>query len=333
MYVYDNLRKFDNMLHVSILIPETAVMASVADPRYMFTAVNGFMQQLGKPPVFNVQLVGTNRTIQLSDGLFTIHTDALLHEVPHTDLVVVPALSGDIQTALDLNQELLPWITDKYNKGAEIASLCIGAFLLANTGLLSGKKCSTHWLYATEFRNRFPDVTLIDDKIITEENRLFTSGGANSYWNLLLYLVEKYTNREIAIMASKYFVIETMRNNQSPFVIFRGQKSHKDETVKQAQEYIEQNYAQRITVDQLAAVLATGKRTLERRFKEATGNTITEYMQRVKVEAAKKSFEVSRDNITEVMYAVGYTDPKAFRTTFRKITGVSPVVYRNKYHR
>jgi transcriptional regulator GlxA family with amidase domain len=299
----------------------------------MFTAINGFMQQAGKPPVFNVQLVSTKRDVTLSDGLFTIHTDALLHEVDHTDLVIIPALSGNMQTALELNKELLLWIKDKYEKGAELASLCIGAFLLAATGLLNGKKCSTHWLYATEFRIMYPDVVLVDDKIITEENRLYSSGGANSYWNLLLYLVEKYTSREVAIMASKYFVIETMRNNQSPFVIFRGQKSHKDETVKLAQEYIEQHYARRITVEQLCGELATGKRTLERRFKEATGNTITEYMQRVKVEAAKKSFEVSRDNITEVMYAVGYTDPKAFRTIFRKITGVSPVVYKNKYSR
>jgi transcriptional regulator GlxA family with amidase domain len=321
------------MLHVSILIPETAVMASVADPRYMFTAINGFMEQAGKPPVFNVQLVGTKRGIKLNDGLFTIHSDALLHEIDHTDLVIIPALSGNMQTALELNKEMLPWIKDKYEKGAELASLCIGAFLLAATGLLNGKKCSTHWLYATEFRSMYPDVVLVDDKIITEENRLYSSGGANSYWNLLLYLVEKYTSREVAIMASKYFVIETMRNNQSPFVIFRGQKSHKDETVRLAQEYIEQHYARRITVEQLCSELATGKRTLERRFKEATGNTITEYMQRVKVEAAKKSFEISRDNITEVMYAVGYTDPKAFRTTFRKITGVSPVVYKNKYSR
>ncbi len=321
------------MLHISILIPETAVMASVADPRYMFTAINGFMEQTGKPPLFIVQLIGTKRAMTLSDGLFTIHTDALLQEITHTDLVILPALSGDMQTALELNKELLPWIIDKYEKGAELASLCIGAFLLAATGLLKGKKCSTHWLFATEFRNKFPEVILVDDKIITEENRLYSSGGANSYWNLLLYLVEKYTSREIAIMASKYFVIETMRNNQSPFVIFTGQKSHKDETVIQAQNYIEKNYAQRITVDQLATIMATGKRTLERRFKDATGNTITEYMQRVKVEAAKKSFEITRDNITEVMYAVGYTDPKAFRTTFKKITGVSPVVYKNKYSR
>lgn len=324
---------FEDMIHVSIVIPETAVMASIADPQYMFTAVNGFMQQRGNEPVFAVKLVAATRQVNLNNGLYTIHADRLLHEVDHTDLIIIPALSGAMDKAVAANKELASWLREKYNEGASLASLCIGAFLLADTGLLNGKKCSTHWLYADEFRKMYPEVVLVDDKIITEENRLYSSGGANSYWNLLLYLVEKYTNREMAILASKYFVIETMRNNQSPFVIFTGQKSHKDEAVKLAQEYIEQNFAQRITIDQLSTTVATGKRTLERRFKEATGNTITEYMQRVKVEAAKKSFEVSRNNITEVMYEVGYTDPKAFRTTFRKITGVSPVAYKNKYSR
>jgi len=324
---------FEDMIHVSIVIPETAVMASIADPQYMFTAVNGFKQQKGYEPVFAVKLVAATRQVNLNNGLYTIHADTLLHEIDHTDLIIIPALSGAMDKAVAANKELASWLREKYNEGASLASLCIGAFLLADTGLLNGKKCSTHWLYADEFRKKHPEVVLVDDKIITEENRLYSSGGANSYWNLLLYLVEKYTNREMAILASKYFVIETMRNNQSPFVIFTGQKSHKDETVKLAQEYIEQNFAQRLTIDQLSTMVATGKRTLERRFKEATGNTITEYMQRVKVEAAKKSFEVSRNNISEVMYEVGYTDPKAFRTTFRKITGVSPVAYKNKYSR
>jgi len=324
---------FEDMIHVSIVIPETAVMASIADPQYMFTAINGFMQQRGNEPVFAVKLVAATRQVNLNNGLYTIHADRLLHEVDHTDLIIIPALSGTMDKAVAANKELASWLREKYNESASLASLCIGAFLLAETGLLNGKKCSTHWLYADEFRKMYPEVVLVDDKIITEENRLYSSGGANSYWNLLLYLVEKYTSREMAILASKYFVIETMRNNQSPFVIFTGQKSHKDEAVKLAQEYIEQNFAQRITIDQLSTTVATGKRTLERRFKEATGNTITEYMQRVKVEAAKKSFEVSRNNITEVMYEVGYTDPKAFRTTFRKITGVSPVAYKNKYSR
>jgi transcriptional regulator GlxA family with amidase domain len=299
----------------------------------MFTAVNGFLVQAGKEPLFDVQLVAMTETVPLNDGVVTIKADALLKDVAKTDLVIVPAISGDVRVALDRNKDMVPWIVTQYYKGAEVASLCIGAFLLANTGLLNGRNCSTHWLYADLFRELFPEVNLVDEKIITEQNRLYSSGGANSYWNLLLYLVEKYTNRELAILASKYFVIETMRNSQSPFIIFKTQKTHQDDTIRRAQEYIEQHYMDRLTVDELADLLATGRRSLERRFKAATNNTVTEYIQRVKMEAAKKSFETRRDNINEVMYAVGYTDPKAFRTTFKKITGLSPAEYRNKYKR
>jgi len=162
---------------------------------------------------------------------------------------------------------------------------------------------------------------------------LYSSGGANSFWNLLLYLLEKYTDRQMAILFSKYYAIEIDRGTQSPFTIFRGQKDHEDESIKKAQEFIEKNFQEKITVDQLASMLAIGRRNLERRFKKATSNSVIEYMQRVKIEAAKKNLELSRENVNEVMYKVGYTDTKAFRTTFKKFTGLSPVQYRTKYNR
>ena len=232
---------------------------------------------------------------------------------------------------MDVNKELLPWIVDKYAKGAEVASLCIGAFLLAATGLLNGKKCSTHWNAAHDFRTMFPDVELVDGSIITEEHGIYSSGGANSYWNLLLYLLEKYTDRDTAILASKYFAIDIDRNSQASFMMFEGQKNHNDPEIIKAQEFIEKNYQERISVDQLADMLVIGRRSFERRFKKATNNTVVEYVQRVKIEAAKRSFERSRKNINEVMYDVGYTDTKAFRTIFKKITGLTPIEYRNKY--
>jgi len=209
----------------------------------------------------------------------------------------------------------------------------VGAFFLAATGLLKDKQAATHWSMANVFRQMFPDVNLVDDKIMTEDDGIYTSGGAYSYLNLLVYLIEKFAGRDIAILISKSFMIDIDRISQSPFIIFQGQKAHEDEPVKKAQEFIENNFAGKITVDQLASMLALGRRSLERRFKHATSNTVTEYIQRVKVEAAKKSFETSRKNINEVMYDVGYTDTKAFRTIFRKVTGLSPVEYRNKYNK
>jgi transcriptional regulator GlxA family with amidase domain len=319
------------MKHVSIIVPHEAVLVSIEDPRYMFTAANEFLDSAGKPALFEVQLVGLTKEVRLNKGLVTVHPDALIQDVKKTDLIFIPALFGDMKIALEKNKEFIPWIIEHYKAGAEVASLCIGAFLLASTGLLNGKKCSTHWRSANEFRDMFPEVDLVDGTIITEEKGIYSSGGANSYWNLLLYLLEKYADRETAITAAKVFAIEIDRKSQSPFIMFKGQTKHNDESVRKAQEFIENNFQDKTTVDQLADMLALGKRSLERRFKKATSNTIIEYIQRVKVEAAKKSFETSRKNINEVMFEVGYSDTKAFRTTFKKITGLSPVEYKNKY--
>jgi len=321
------------MKNVTILVPETAVIEAVADPHYMCKAVNQFLMASGKAPLFNVQLVAVNKEVKLENSLYTVHIDKQLKDVQQTDLVFIPALSGDMKTALELNKALVPWIIKQYNGGAEIASLCIGAFLLAETGLLNGKKCSTHWNSGNEFRLMFPEVELVDGSIITEENGIYSSGGANSYWTLLLYLVEKYTDRDTAILASKYFAVDIDRESQSAFMLFQGQKGHEDEAVLLAQDFIENNYADKISVDMLADQFAVGRRSFERRFKKATNNTVVEYIQRVKIEAAKRSFESSRKNINEVMFDVGYTDTKAFRTVFKKITGLTPIEYRNKYNK
>ncbi len=321
------------MKHVSILVLETSIPACLVDPRYMFTAINNFLKIANLQPAFSVKLVGLTEEVKLHDGLISIHTDALLKDVKKTDLIIIPALSGPIQTALKKNTDFIPWIVDQYKQGAEVASLCIGSFLLASTGLLKDKSCSTHWLYANEFRTMFPDVILTDDKIITEQNGIYSSGGATSYWNLLLYLVEKYTNREMAIMASKFFLLEMDRGSQSQFMMFKGQKEHDDLPILKAQEFIENNFAAKITVDELADTFGIGRRTFERRFKKATTNTVVEYIQRVKIEAAKKQLESGRKNVNEVMYDVGYTDVKAFRDVFKKVAGMSPVDYRNKYNK
>jgi transcriptional regulator GlxA family with amidase domain len=321
------------MKTVSILVPETAVIEAVADPHYMFNAVNLFLKASGKPPLFNVQLVGMKKEIKLNGSIYSVHTNKLLKDVKKTDLIFIPAISGDITQALKLNKNLVPWIVDQHKKGAELASLCIGAFLLASTGLLNGKKCSTHWNAANEFRTMFPEVELVDGSIITEEQGIYSSGGANSYWSLLLYLVEKYTDRDTAILASKYFAVDIDRDSQAAFMMFKGQKEHGDKQIIKAQEFIEDNFQDKISIDDLAIKVAIGRRSFERRFKKATNNTVVEYIQRVKIEAAKRSFESSQKNINEVMFDVGYTDTKAFRTVFKKITGLTPIEYRNKYNK
>lgn len=321
------------MKHISILVPQGAILGSVEGPRQVLTEVNKLLKSKGSPAMFNVQLVGLDREVTVAGGIYTVKTDLLTHEVAHTDLIIIPALDGDMGKTLDANRDFIPWIIRQYQAGAEVASLCVGAFLLATTGLVNGRKCATHWMAAHDFRRMFPEVELVQDRIITDELGIYSSGGAFSYLNLILYLIEKYVGRDVAVFMSKAFQIDIERRSQSPFVIFNGQKDHEDAEIKAAQEFIEQNYQERITVEELADRLALSRRNLERRFKKATANSIVEYIQRVKIEAAKMSLESSRENVNEVMYNVGYTDPKAFRTTFKKITGLSPVQYRQKYNR
>jgi transcriptional regulator GlxA family with amidase domain len=179
----------------------------------------------------------------------------------------------------------------------------------------------------------FPEVNLVTEKVITDEQGIYSSGGAFSYTNLILYLIEKYAGRDVAVLSAKVFALDIDRKDQLSFIIFQGQKDHEDNQIRKAQEFIENNFQEKITVDQLASMLAIGRRNLERRFKKATSNTVSEYIQRVKIEAAKIRLESSRENVNEVMYQVGYSDTKAFRNTFKRITGLSPVQYRQKYHK
>lgn len=322
------------MKHISLLIPEGDSSLSNLEATYkMFTMTNNTLMQMGKHPLFEVQLVGINLTSRLSNGIFSVTPETTISDLKHTDLIIIPAIHGDYRQVIEANKDFVPWIMTQFNQGAEVASLCIGAFLLASTGLLDGRKCATHWLAAKEFRELFPEVELIDDKIITDEQGIYTSGGAYSSLNLNLYLLEKYAGREMAVLSSKIFEIDISRNNQLPFIIFKGQKDHEDEAIKKAQELIEKSYREKLTIDDLCEKIHLGRRTLERRFKKATSNSVTEYIQRVKIEATKRQLESSPKSVGEIMYDVGYSDVKSFRTVFKKITGLTPVDYRNRYQK
>lgn len=300
---------------------------------HILSEVNNCLASLDRDPLFKVQLVGISEEATQRNGLFTVTPDLLIKDVKKTDLIIIPATQDPPHIVMELNKEFVPWIIDQYKGGAEIATFCVGAFFLAGTGLLKGRQCATHWKMVNDFRQMFPDVNVVDDRIMTEEDGIYTSGGAYSFLNLLIYLIEKYAGRDVAVLISKTFMIDPDRYSQSPFIIFKGQKEHEDTPILEAQEFIEKNWQEKITVDQLASMFALGRRNLERRFKKATSNTVVEYIQRVKMEAAKKALETSRKSVNELMYDVGYSDTKAFRTVFKRVTGLSPIEYRNKYNK
>lgn len=322
------------MKHLSILVPKGENnLSSIVGAYKIFSRANMYWKNSGREELFNIQLAGISKKVDFYGGLFSVKPQIYISEIRKTDLIIIPSLNHNYNKAVKENQAMIDWVAQQYKNGAEIASICTGAFMLASSGLLDGRSCSTHWAAESTFRNMFPEVHLEPDQLITDENGIYTNGGAYSFLNLMIYLVEKYYDRQTAIYCSKVFQIEIDRQSQSAFTIFTGQKLHGDEMVKEAQAYIESNLHERISVEHLSSRFATGRRNFDRRFIKATGNTPVEYAQRVKIESAKKAFETSRKTINEVMYDVGYTDVKAFREVFRKITGMSPLEYRMKYNK
>lgn len=324
------------MKHLTIIVPDAqsnlSSIACIVGAYEIFTTANKFRKLNSKKELFHVELAGISKKTEVYDGLLTVRPHTTISAIDKSNLIIIPSLVQNPK-AVKENLLLVDWIKEQYKAGAEVASMCSGAFILASTGLLDGKKCSTHWIHANAFRSQFPKVDLQPDQLITDEHGLYTNGGAYSFLNLVIYLVEKHYDRQTAIYCSKIFQVEMDRNSQSAFSIFTGQKLHADEMVRKAQAYIESKLDERISVESLSSRFAVGRRNFDRRFIKATGNTPVEYAQRVKVESAKKSLETSRKTINEVMYDVGYSDLKAFRELFRKITGLSPLEYRGRYNK
>jgi len=322
------------MKHLTILVPDGQInLSSVVGAYKIFSRANARWKESGKKELFTIQLAGLSKKVELYDGLFTIKPHLNISAIKKTNLIIIPSLNHNYQKAVKGNGEMIDWVAKQYKVGADVATICTGAYILAASGLLDGKSCSTHWSVTENFRNTFPKVNLQPDRLITDENGIYTNGGAYSFLNLMIYLVEKYFDRPTAIFCSKVFQIEMDRKSQSPFIMFTGQKMHGDEMVVKAQAYIESNLAEKISIEDLSSKFSVGRRNFDRRFIKATGNTPIEYSQRVKIESAKKAFETSRKTINEVMYEVGYSDVKAFREVFRKITGMSPLEYRSKYNK
>ncbi len=329
------MHKENSMKHITIVVPDGTGnnLSSIVGAYKIFTRANEYWKSSGKKELYQIEVAGVSKKVEYYEGLFSVKPHKNISAIAKTNLIIIPSLNHDYLKAVKHNKLLINWIGEQYKQGAELATICTGAFLLASSGLLDGKTCSTHWAAANTFRTMFPKVNLQTDKLITDENGLYTNGGAYSFLNLVLYLVEKYYDRKTAIFCSKVFQIEMDRNSQSAFIVFSGQKMHEDEVVKKAQVYIENKLDEKISIEHLSAKFAVGRRNFDRRFIKATGNTPLEYAQRVKMEAAKKALETSRKTINEVMYDVGYLDVKAFREVFRRITGISPLEYRKKYNK
>ncbi len=320
------------MKHISVIVPVgSSIVDTIIAP---FNLLNMANKSAKKSDQFKIDLVGLSKEPVMYQGLFGIQPTATIDEIVETDLIIISPISGNLELEIRNNIEFIHWIKkQRIEHGAELASLCKGAFLLAETGLVNGKRCATHWTVHDLFMQRYPEVILVPEKIICEDNGIYSSGGAYSVLNFTLYLIERYYGREIAIWCSKVAEIEFDRRSQNQFIIFNGQKDHNDQPIQEAQEFIEKNFQEKLTVEQLASEIHLNPRSFLRRFKKATFNTPLEYIQRVKIEAAKRQLESTSKTIMEVMYHIGYNDEKAFRKLFRKYSGLSPKEYQLKYNR
>lgn len=256
--------------------------------------------------------------------------DASIYEIENPDILVIPGFDRDIDFIIS-DKNMIGKIKEFYDCGTDIATVCTGSFILAETGLLDGKTATTHWVYANEFSIRYPKTKLVIDKMLIDHDRICMSGGASSFQNLMIYLIEKHLSKDLALYMSKILLIDNDRFLQSPYVVFYGQKTHGDNSILIAQNEIEKRVDEFLSIDELSYISNMSKRNFLRRFKQATGETPFVYMQRAKMEAAKTLMENHKNQFADIAIQTGYSDFASFRKIFRKLTGLSPLEYRKKY--
>jgi len=321
------------MKTISLLIHEDVYTSAIGGVIDLLYGTNEYLLESGRPEAFRLELVGEKaKNIQLDvPAQFICYTT--MDKLSRTDLVIIPGFKGDISATLRKYVDVVSWIGEMHRSGAEIASMCVGSFFLAEAGLLERKAATSHWATAGEMQRRYPLVKVQSDRIITDQEGVYTSGGGFSALKLILYIIEKFCGRATALAVSKRYSIDIDYTSQAHFAVFSGQRQHEDEEILKSQSYIEEHYASDLSIEQVSALCHTGKRNFIRRFKAATHNTPIEYLQRVRVEAAKKVLENEDCSLDEVMDRTGYEDIKTFRLVFKRLTGLSPRDYKKKYSR
>ncbi|PXX89707.1 AraC family transcriptional regulator [Marinobacter vulgaris] len=252
------------------------------------------------------------------------------------DLVIVPTIGAPIGQVLTANPELIQWLggfRQTASGQVRVASNCTGAFLLAEAGLLDGRQATTHWGFGNQFRQRFPAVDLQPDRLITVDGHVACAGGGMAWWDLGVYLVERYAGAKIARELAKAFVIDAGRTSQAPYGALQARRYHSDAAILKLQDWLDANYTEPVTLQTLAGLAGLTERSLIRRFKAATGDTPTGYLQILRIEAARQHLENSRSAIEEVTRMVGYEDVSSFSRLFRKHTGLAPGIYRARFGR
>jgi transcriptional regulator GlxA family with amidase domain len=321
------------MKKVTLLGLHNTMATTLFGPMDIFNQAGRLWQRVNhqpRSPYFDVVIASADgQPIRCANNVL-VQPHLGIQSVQRTDLLVISAATY-IDEILEKNPELLPWIRKQYYQGAHVASICTGVLLLAETGLLDGKSATLHWGYTQLFRQRYPQVRLQFDKMILDQGRLYCSAGTNAGLDLALYLVEKFCGRRAALESAKTMVLDLGRESQMPYSRLLISTEHGDPTIDQAQDWFEQHLSERIDYDRLAVEFKMSRRSMERRFKRATGVTPLGYVQRLRVEKAKHLLEEGSRTFSEITYEVGYEDVSFFRKIFIRLTGLRPKEYRRRF--
>jgi len=324
-------------LEVAVLMVDTFAPITILGPLDMLNAACEIWRSVCGDDIrgttFQTELVSLEKKPVRFGRRVTLYPDASIDNAKTPDLIVIPppGLGDNITASLKVSRGFIPWIKACSSNGTRIVALCTGSFLLAETGLLNGRTATTHWMCASLFRKMYPKVDLQPERLIVDEGNIITSSAAMSFQDVMLYLIELYGGREAAIVTAKTLLVDVGRQAQLPFTSFSAQKTHDDRQILRVQGLMESESHQKMTMKYLARSGGMSMRNFDRRFRNATGESPSSYMQRIRIEKAKRLLETSTHTVDEIMYKVGYEDSRSFHRLFRDFTTLSPKAYRLKY--
>ncbi len=282
-------------------------------------------------PFFHVDIATPTGESVNSFNLVPVMPQRSIDDVESTDIIIIPPVAIPLPSAIEQNRSVFPWLKHHHERKAVLASVCTGAFFIAETGLLDGRPATTNQSVASQFEDMYPEVELNLQRIIVDNGDTVCAGSTYSFRELVIYLIERYCDHETAVQVSKMFLIDKNRSSQAPYLVFQQQKGHEDKEILDVQEWLESHYSTNITADSMAGKWGMSKRSFSRRFKNATGDSFNIYLQRLRIEAAKTKLESTRDSFDEITSQVGYEDSRSFSRLFKKATSLSPRAYRQKF--
>jgi transcriptional regulator GlxA family with amidase domain len=246
------------------------------------------------------------------------------------EYIVIP---GRLAAPLTMDEVsgFVVWLRDRHGAGATIASVCGGAFMLGHSGLLAGRRATTHWQYADAFKAAFPDVEVTVGDMIVEDGDLITAGGMLAWTDLGLRLIGRVLGPTVLADTAKFLLIDPSGREQRNYSTFAPRLSHGDAAVLKVQHWLQAHRSEEINVADLAERAGLESRTFLRRFHKATGLKPTEYLQALRIALARERLEFSRETVERIAWNVGYKDPSAFRRVFQKVTGLSASAYRDRF--